>query len=376
MQKNSFLIKPISIRGKNLNTYKIFLKTNEITQYTDSKDKTILSKKRLEGISFARACCCLGIVIFHYFCHSRGNFKLLFKTANSSFGFIFVTAFFNISGACLYYNYPIVKSKIIFYFKRWKSIFPPYYLCYLYFYIELTIRFHGLLFKKNLSKIYFTILGLDGYLLYKIKTCYLIGEWFLGAIIIIYLIYPFIAFIYSKNYYISFLMICILNISMYYKQFFIIDRSRNIITCITSFYFGMTTIKFKKYFFANNNSFLISLIIFIVLSTVKIYSSIIIYQMQGFSLFIILTKIGKYLTQKKYERIFIKISNLSYSIYLLHHRIIIDILSVNNPFKWYSHILVLSLILLLILIYSKIHSIVVDSFIKSNFFQNIESLFI
>ena len=135
MQKNSFLIKPISIRGKNLNTYKIFLKTNEITQYTDSKDKTILSKKRLEGISFARACCCLGIVIFHYFCHSRGNFKLLFKTANSSFGFIFVTAFFNISGACLYYNYPIVKSKIIFYFKRWKSIFPPYYLCYLYFYI-------------------------------------------------------------------------------------------------------------------------------------------------------------------------------------------------------------------------------------------------
>jgi len=255
MQKNSFLIKPISIRGKNLNTYKIFLKTNEITQYTDSKDKTILSKKRLEGISFARACCCLGIVIFHYFCHSRGNFKLLFKTANSSFGFIFVTAFFNISGACLYYNYPIVKSKIIFYFKRWKSIFLPYYFCYLYFYIELTIRFHGLLFKKNLSKIYFTILGLDGYLLYKIKTCYLIGEWFLGAIIIIYFIYPFIAFIYSKNYYISFLMICILNISMYYKQFFIIGRNRNIITCITSFYFGMTTIKFKKYFFANNNTF-------------------------------------------------------------------------------------------------------------------------
>ena len=147
-------------------------------------------------------------------------------------------------------------------------------------------------------------------------------------------------------------------------------------TCITSFYFGMTTIKFKKYFFANNNLFLISLIIFIVLSTVKIYSSVIIYQIQGFSLFIILTKIGKYLAERKYEGIFIKISNISYSIYLLHHRIILDILSVNNPFKWYSHILVLSLILLLILICSKIHSIVVDSFLKSNFFQNIESLFI
>ena len=138
----------------------------------------------------------------------------------------------------------------------------------------------------------------------------------------------------------------------------------------------MTTIKFKKIFFVNNNSFFISFIIFIVLRTVKIYSSIIIFQIQGFSLFIILTKIGKYLTQKKYARIFIKISNISYSIYLFHHRIIIDILSVNNPLKWYSHILVLSLVLLLTIFCSKIHSIVVDSFLKSNFFQIIESLFI
>ena len=84
------------------------------------------SKNKISGIIFARALCCIGIVIFHYFCHSNGNFKFLFKTKNSTFGFMFTTSFFCISGTVLYYNYPKIKSYKIFYYKRWKSIFPGY----------------------------------------------------------------------------------------------------------------------------------------------------------------------------------------------------------------------------------------------------------
>ena len=189
-------------------------------------DKSI-KKKKLEGIIFTRACCCIGIVIYHYFCHSKGDFKFLFRTANSNFGFIFVTAFFNISGACLYYNYPIITSLTLFYYKRWKSIFPSYYLSYAYFYISRTLKTHKLVFKGFLSNIYFTILGLDGYFLYRIKTCYLIGEWFFGAIIIIYFFYPFLTFIDKNYYYILALILCFLNIFIYYTNFFIINRSRN-----------------------------------------------------------------------------------------------------------------------------------------------------
>ena len=82
---------------------------------------------KISGIIFTRACCSIGIVIFHYFCHSNGSFKFLYKTANTNFGYMFVTTFFCISGVVLYYNYPIITSKKSFYFKRWKSIFPSYY---------------------------------------------------------------------------------------------------------------------------------------------------------------------------------------------------------------------------------------------------------
>lgn len=75
-------------------------------------------KEKILGIEFVRAVCAIGIIIYHYFCHSVGDFKFLFKTANSDWGSMFVTAFFVISGAVLYYNYPKVESLRVFYYKR------------------------------------------------------------------------------------------------------------------------------------------------------------------------------------------------------------------------------------------------------------------
>ena len=95
----------------------------------------------------------------------------------------------------------------------------------------------------------------------------------------------------------------------------------------------MTTIKFKEIFFENNISFIISSIIFILLRMIKISSLEIIFQLQGFSFFITLTKIGQFVMRKKSSKIFIKISNLSFSIYLFHHLIIFDILSTYKDRK-------------------------------------------
>ena len=50
--------------------------------------------------------------------------------------------------------------------------------------------------KQN---IIFSFLGLDGYLLnFGVATFYRVGEWFLGFIILIYLIFPFIIFLIKK----------------------------------------------------------------------------------------------------------------------------------------------------------------------------------
>ena len=86
-------------------------------QEIKTENKLKRNKNKIEGIIFARSCCCIGIVIFHYFAHSKGKFKLLYRTANSNFGYLFDISFFCISGAVLFYNYPKINSIKIFYFK-------------------------------------------------------------------------------------------------------------------------------------------------------------------------------------------------------------------------------------------------------------------
>ena len=343
------------------------------------KDTDFLKNTRKQdilGITFARAICSIGIVIFHYFCRSRGNFKFFFNSANSNFGFMFVTSFFCMSGAVLYYNYPKVKSLKIFYFKRWKSIFPSFYICYLYFYFRTVLRFHKIIYKES-WKFLLSFIGVDGYFLYLIKSYYLVGEWFLGAIIILYLLYPFLSLILRKNYiFIIYISISIFYYLMYKENFFTIRNDRNLITCLTSFIFGMNAIKFQKYLLENKISLLISLIIFIILCFIKISSFVLIFQIQGFSLFIILVKAGECIMASKFNIIFFEISNISYIIYLYHHQIMFDILIINNSTKWYFHLLSIVSIIILTYIISKIHLIVLKSVFKSNIFQKLESLFI
>lgn len=306
------------------------------------------NKKKLQGIIFTRACCSLGILLFHYSCHSK--FKILLRTVNASFGFIFVTSFFCISGSVLYYNYPKINSIKTFYFKRWKSIFPSYYICFAYFFMKNVFKYHKLFYKGHWYKLLLTILGLDGYFSYKINNYYLVGEWFLGAIIIIY--------------------------ALYKTNIFIIYKSTNLTTCFSSFYFGTRVIKYKKYFFENNVCLLISILLYFFLSIVKLKSFIFFFQLQGFSLFIILVKIGNVLMTTRFKKVFIELDNLSYIIYLYHHQIINNILSLNNPTNSFTHIILILITLLLTIICSKIHLLVVNSIFKSFIFKKIESFFI
>lgn len=75
-------------------------------------------------------------IILSFFGKLNGNFKLLCQTTNATFGFILVASFFCISGTVLYYNYPKINSLKAFYFKRWKSIFPSFYIGFMYYYIQ------------------------------------------------------------------------------------------------------------------------------------------------------------------------------------------------------------------------------------------------
>ena len=103
---------------------------------------------------------------------------------------------------------------------------------------------------------------------------------------------------------------------MYKTNIFIINKDTNLATCFLSFYVGTKSIRYKKYFFFNNACLLISILLFLFLSIVKVKSFLLFFQIQGFSLFIILVKIGKVLMTTRFKIVFIKINNLSYYLFI------------------------------------------------------------
>lgn len=336
------------------------------------KQQKNIKKKIISEIIFARAFCTIGIIIFHYFCHSKGNFKIFYITSNSSWGFMFVTCFYCISGSVMYYNYPKINSIKRFYYKRWKSIYPGYYICFMYFYIKKVFKYHKLFYKGHCLSLILTIFGMDGYLGYRFKTYYLIGNWFLGSIIIIYFLYPILSYLMNKN----ILIIHFICISFYpilnMKKYFIIVSYRNIITCIYSFYLGMICIKFYNLFFKNHFIFIISIILFVIMYYIRISTFVLICQIQGFALYIILIHIGNYIMINGFKVLFNKISTFSYNMFLFQHIIILDVLGVKNPSQWYLHLELLLITIILTIICSKILFLVVNDFTNSYFFKKIE----
>ena len=335
-----------------------------------------LNKERLQGIEFARACSIIGIIIYHYFCYSLGTFKFLFLTANGAWGDLFVTVFFVISGAVLYYNYPRITSLKTFYFKRWKAIFPPFYLCFLPFFFLDVIRFHHFFYAGNPLRFLFSLFGIDGYFSYKCENYYQVGEWFLGAIIMLYIIYPFVLSALNKNTFIIPFLLIFGYICMYCTDFFVIYKFRNLITCMASFYFGMVAVKNKEFFFKNIICGIVSLLIFIFLYFIKMPNLVFLHQLHGFTLFIVLIQFGNWIMKTRLGHVFTQLSKLSFFIYLLHHKILRIVQIFYNPDQWYMILAMLAFIILLAILAAKVLSTIVDYITQSKPFKRLEAKFV
>lgn len=81
-------------------------------------------------------------------------------------------------------------------------------------------------------------------------------------------------------------------------------------------------------------------------------------------MFIVLEQIGEFLMLTRFKMIFKEISILSYNIFLFQHRIILEILSVNNPTKWYLHLILLGVTIVLTILCAKIIFLVVNNIFK------------
>ena len=131
------------------------------------EEKCNTMKERLYGVDFIRAVCAIGIICFHYSGHSQSAFKVLYLQPYGGWGDIFVAMFFAISGGMLYYNHPQIESLKTFYIKRWKSIYPAFYIAFFFVWLDKVYETGTIFYGGDIKKIILSVLGIDGYFAYR-----------------------------------------------------------------------------------------------------------------------------------------------------------------------------------------------------------------
>lgn len=146
-----------------------------------------MKREKVLGIDFVRVCALILIFIYHF--NIYGEEIKVPIISSGSLGAVGVGLYLLISGAVLAYNYDDDLNIISFYKKRVLTLMLPFWIAYIMVWIY-NFFFDGIRKDLPLWRYIYTLLGMDGWFSYKIPTFYLLGEWFLGFIIVCYLLFP------------------------------------------------------------------------------------------------------------------------------------------------------------------------------------------
>lgn len=150
-----------------------------------------MKKQRLFYLDFIRVMSTVAILIYHFNVwlprfgiDSKGVFSFI-----PSLSTIGVSLFIIISGASLMYTTSEKLTIKDFYNKRFLGIFPVFYVSYI-FALAIQVFLRGGMSQKPIWTAILTVFGVDGYFSGIIPNFYLVGEWFMGFIILFYLAFP------------------------------------------------------------------------------------------------------------------------------------------------------------------------------------------
>ena len=251
---------------------------------------------------------------------------------NGNWGNVGVFLFFMISGNVLYHKYGKTMDYKAYFKNRFRRIFPLFWLCYV---LAFLYNFWKTKAFPNipLYKLILTVCGMDGFLAYRTETFYILGEWFLGCIIIVYILFPFIRLCINKNIHITLVVLFLSSCLIFYNNFwgmFQIASRRNVIVALFYFVLGIwiekILILLKKkmqIITACIFSFLGLLILFVELPV----NEYICYLFLNISIFIFVFSVNGFFAESKIVKPFIQIlSRESYAIFIVHHIVIQEII--------------------------------------------------
>ena len=209
-----------------------------------------MKSRRIFSFDFIRVLAMFMIVVFHYNAcwieYQVQTEPLLFvQYANGTMGHIGVSLFFILSGASLMYSTRRGLEIRSYLKKRFLSIYPLYWITYAAFFTHFYI-INRLPMTVPKSSLLLSFLGMDGYLYYKIPCYYLVGEWFVGCILILYLLFPLLRRLVLEHPRATALVTAVLYVPYLYVYPFQMENERLFFSRIPEFLFGMY---FAVYFY-------------------------------------------------------------------------------------------------------------------------------
>ena len=305
-------------------------------------------KPRLLYIDLIRVVATFLIILHHLHFHFL-DFKLftsetLWKNnfLNLSLGDIGVSLFIFISGLGLVLSLNNKKFKIKeFYKKRVLRIYPDFLIAYFFFFAWYQLKNY---FPNNIKipNFILSLTGLDTYLTSFFSfISYSFFDWFIGFILILYLIFPLLYYIYKKDQRLLLLLATLLlSLTLYFSDGQI--NLRHFTLRILEFSLGMCYAKFafdhniKKRLYVLAFS---SMALFSFINTPSPIFIIIRFILLDFILIETSYFIGKILANlPKFSKIITYLASISYLVFLLQHQMIIrimgDLFLLNKPFAY------------------------------------------
>lgn len=316
-------------------------------------------KEKIFYLDFIRVISMIMIVTYHFFAHFPENniVGTDFVFSDGRWGLIGVALFFMISGASLMYNYKEKLELKTYAKKRILGIYPMFWIAYTTLFLYLFYCSKAAFTALPAYRIIISLFAMDGYLSSYIATFYLIGEWFLGCIVLIYVIFPILRMLVTKYPKITFVGATIINllVLLFFKNGKI-PINQNFIVSTYSFLLGMYIIEVKEFKWWQAIIGLIVAVGGYLMPSSNMNNIVLFTNVAAYGLFVTLAYIGQKLTNITIQKIFTTIGKYSYAVFLVHHYIIMKIESTfqNQSYGIFGTILLYLTVWGVIIIFAKL----------------------
>lgn len=303
--------------------------------------------KRIKYFDLLRCVCFCFIVFYHMMVqlqieeiYPAEKVAPFFSNPNMHIATLGVAVFFMLSGAGLAYT---TKDKFDikkFYKSRFTKILIPFYLVtILCFFVEAIFQ-HSIfnVYQVPIPKwsIIYTVLGIDcwvgmhGYATFSLG----IGEWFLGVLIILYLLFPLLRFLMQKNRRIFFIVATSIYLIVICNYSFVIPMHENLLLKGYEFILGMLLGCYYNEFEAKWACVSVPIVVFFFTSSTALN--------WNYALMITLLAVAFWVSFSYLEPVLQKslhitkiidiISKYSFEVFLVHHIVIYKMTPMAKPY--------------------------------------------